>query len=307
MRLTAIKNCVDIELLIEGRRSLLFRKITQKYVDTNSALSMDSSSSVVEKSDSGSSYGSENVPKASNSSVSVGQDNPFIYTVTGSIWDESEGVKSEPKRVFKVKHLSDEYYYYAFTLRSYIVCPAFLARSLNIANYAFLNVIYDTNYPYIFIKEDIYNPNLNIAGDQFKFLGKHEFKLSFEPERVFNLTFENKDTMSFIWYNPGDPTSDEWEKVVKEFKSSETLYGNTKESELNQGYIYISKNRFKNFKKKHKAFVDLVPLYDSCPLILEESSSFSEIKEDSLMNYHLLKKDLRFLLDMHRVRVIFKT
>ena len=71
---------------------------------------------------------------------------------------------------------------------------------MKITNYACLNVIYGTNYPYIFVKTEIDDPKLNIAGDQFDFRGEYEFKLTSKENRVLNLTSENKNTSVLLLY-----------------------------------------------------------------------------------------------------------
>jgi hypothetical protein len=142
-----IENSVDIELFIEGKRDLLFNNITQQsraHDHLSPEGTNDSKLRMVDQ--------SSRPPVIVADSQISGIPIPFIYTVYESFWSESES-----KRVFKVKHLSSEYYYYAFILHDYIVCPAFLADSLKITNYACLNVIYGTNYSYIFVKMKINN------------------------------------------------------------------------------------------------------------------------------------------------------
>jgi hypothetical protein len=77
---------VGIELFIEGRRELMFEKITQGNVAPNSnpSTTMGLSSSVG-LGNPGSSNSSNILPQAFSSSVADGNDNPFIYTVNGSL------------------------------------------------------------------------------------------------------------------------------------------------------------------------------------------------------------------------------
>ena len=121
-----IENSVDIELFIEGNRELLFNNITQQYRTPDHLSPMDPNNSKLRMVDQ-----SSRPPVVVADSQISGIPIPFIYTVYESFWSESE-----LKRVFKVKHLSSDYYYYAFKVDNYIVCPAFLAESLGITNYA---------------------------------------------------------------------------------------------------------------------------------------------------------------------------
>jgi hypothetical protein len=161
----ALNNSIDIELLIDDRRSIIFEEITKRD------------------------------PATLSSSERGFDSNPLLYNVIMSFWN-----KSESKRVFKVMHLGFEYSYYAFMLHDYIVCPAFLAESLEITNYTCLNVIYGSNYSYIFIKMKDNDTKLNITGDQFNFYGNHLFELSMREGRILNLNSENKNTRCFIRY-----------------------------------------------------------------------------------------------------------
>jgi hypothetical protein len=239
----AIDKSVDIELFIEGRRLLLFRKINSGLAPS----AIGSSRSDILGCNPCISDGFDNLPIASGGSVYVRKNIFCLYTVIDSFWDEVES-----KRVFEVEHLSTKYFYYAFMLDDYIVCPAFLARSLEISKYACLNVICDNNYPYIFVKTESYDLKLNIAEDHFNFHGEHVFKLSLEQEKVFDLTFENTLLNAFIMpRKPPDKLIFEWNKTVCDQK------GIPKRSKLHPNYIYIPEETFPEFRKKHRTFLRL--------------------------------------------------
>jgi hypothetical protein len=256
----AIEKIVDIELFIDDHRVHLLKMITQGNINPSPCTPAKSSSSGV--------VGPVN-------SIPVGENNLSPFTVTSSSWN-----KSESKRVFEVEHLSTKYYYYAFMIRDYIVCPAFLARSLEIANYAFLNVIYGTNYFYIFVNVESIDPKLYIAGNQFNFCGEHVLDLSSKEGRILNLSFENVNNRCFMLYGGScDALGMEWVEVSERINSKGNTGNNPIKSAVNSLYFYIPKKRFDKFKKNHEAFVKSVPLHNSCALMLEESRTFSEIKE----------------------------
>jgi hypothetical protein len=100
--------------------------------------------------------------------------------------------------VFKVEYLSSYYLYYAFKLDDYIFCPAILANSLEITNYACLNVEYSTEYLYIFVKPEIGDLDLNIAGDYLDFRGEYILDLLLKQQKVLNLTFQDAFLQVFI-------------------------------------------------------------------------------------------------------------
>jgi hypothetical protein len=201
---------------------------------------------------------------------------PFIYTVYESFWSESE-----LKRVFKVKHLSSDYYYYAFMLDDYIVCPAFLAESLGITNYACINVIYGAFYSYIFVKAEADNPKLDITGDHFDFCGEHVFKLTLKEERVLNLTFENMHLKCFIIFKKfSSKLALEWSEVTRNLNG---INGTHEKSKLRPKYFYISSLKLREFKKNHVAFLKKNLYFGPHALIHRDSKSFSEIKETFLI------------------------
>jgi hypothetical protein len=237
----AIKNSVDIELFIEGRRLPLFEKITQGNVATNLLKTMG--------------Y----VPVESISS---------IYSVIGSFWDEPES-----KRVFKVQHLSSHYLYYAFMLDDYIVCPAFLARSLKITNYACLNVIHGNNYPYIFVKAEAGDSKVYFGADQLDLRGEHTFELPVEQQqRVLNLT--SQDALFQVFINFEERSSElglEWGDVTGNLNNA------PEESKLYPHYFYIPSETFGEFEKDHEAFLRSKLYFGNNALIYRESKSFSEM------------------------------
>jgi hypothetical protein len=263
--LYAIDTSVDIEIFIEGRRSLLFNKISSGPAPS----AMGSSRSDILGCNNCSSDYANSLPQASGGSVYVRKNILCLYTIIDSFWD-----KFESKRVFEVEHLSTKYYYYAFVLDDYIVCPAFLARSLDITHYACLNVIYGNNYPYIFVKAKSYDSNLNIAGDQFKTHREHVFKLSMEEDKVLNLTFENTFLNIFIEPRNFKFSSElyfEWSKMLANQK------GIPESSLLHPNYSYIPEEKFRGFKSIHEDFLKVGQYFGNNALIHQESKSYSEM------------------------------
>jgi hypothetical protein len=261
----AIEKVVDIELFIDDDRRRLFEKITQGNPTSTPSTPAKASSSEV----------------SPDSSVPAQENTLSYYTVTGSSWIKSD-TKSESKRVFEVEHLSIKYRYYAFILDGYIVCPAFLARSLEITDYACLNVIYGTNYFYIFVKVEITNPELYIAGNQFNFCGEHVLNLSLEGGDL-DLSSKNMKKKRFLLYRgPHSTFGKEWNEVSKRINTKGNIGNIPIRSTVKRLYFYIPQKRFRQFEESHEAFAESVTLHNSCALMLEKSRTFSEINKLSI-------------------------
>jgi hypothetical protein len=268
----AIDNVVDIELFIEGRRLLLFEKITHGNInhpnpppsnkEYYSSLFVNSYGERVP-------YYPDDLMLLFNSIPLEEEEDPSLYKVIESSWSVAESI-----RVFKVKHLSIEYFYYAFMLDDYIVCPAFLARSLSIRlkDVACLNVTSGAIYSYIFVKMDSNDPHLNIAGNLFSFCGRHVIKLSLRKKRVLDLTFENKDIKCFI-----TPESNETEFHAEWNQMTRNLKKNPKRSDLHIDYYYVPSKKFCGFKSRHGIFLKDHLYIGLNALIHEKSKSYHRI------------------------------
>ena len=123
---------VAIELLINGHRNELFGKITRRDPPPYTSAC-------------------QNMLNSQSDQLDQDSNDPSLYVV-------KEYYLSEDKKelVFKVINRSVElcYYAFAFEYNRYICCPAFLAASLKITDYAYLTVTEEgTEYYYIFFEK----------------------------------------------------------------------------------------------------------------------------------------------------------
>ena len=131
----ALQNSVDIELLIEGSRDELFKKITSQDFFFRSIQFCRA----------------DHDDKASH----------FLYPsiLTCRLMDQN--VYS------KFKCDTFEHFYYAFEFKGYVVCPAFLVSMFNLTDYACLDVSNGSHYYYIFLSRKEDDPLPIILSEQF--------------------------------------------------------------------------------------------------------------------------------------------
>ena len=113
----ALVDSVELELLIEGERNVLFQKITrmgETPIEVKDSIDLNSFS--VQK-----------------------------------IYPSSDG----SELVFEVTHHFAKLYYYAFKFKGNLCCPAFLAEFFGLFDYACLKVSNGSVYFYIFLKEKV--------------------------------------------------------------------------------------------------------------------------------------------------------
>jgi hypothetical protein len=79
--------------------------------------------------------------------------------------------------------------------------------------------------------------------------------------------------MNHVGMNLGE----EWEEVSNKYKKVDGNYRKLQKSRVNPLYIYVPREVFRVFRKKHKTFINAVPYENHCALMLEESKSLSDI------------------------------
>ena len=153
----ALLNTIDIELLIEGSRDELFKRITSQdpcipfgHVPHELASTLQASS---------------------GRRTLAAHDKPLTFFIQDSYLstDESE-------RIFKVQCGTLKCYYYAFEFNDCIACPAFLVTRFKLTNYACLDVSNGLHYYYIFLSRKD-EPLPKILDKQSKFRGKFNLKI----------------------------------------------------------------------------------------------------------------------------------
>ena len=203
-----LENNVDIELLIEGNRDMLFQKITNPPPHNSSVaiISPDQTSEIMQDP-----FDPPQIvvpaPSYSNSSINVN------YSLEFRVIDYYFSRQEKPEYVFRVKYRSDDYYYYAFEFKDYIVCPAFLLASFEQINYACIRVSHKrTSYYYILVKKGPENPFSDILAGHKGFQSEYIFKPPTDKQRVLNLNSKNKDIKYFYKFelDSEDPIINEW-------------------------------------------------------------------------------------------------
>src|ERR1700722_4882309 len=135
----ALNDLVAIELLLEGQREKIYQKISLG--ENEQALQANVS---------------RGSPPLSSSSVSefiiVSTDlHPSKEDANSYFKDKFSPSREKLNRTFNVTYKTQEYFYYAFVLNGYIVCPAFLANFLGLNEYSCLEVKHHLKYYYIFL------------------------------------------------------------------------------------------------------------------------------------------------------------
>ena len=208
----ALTNSIDIELVIEGNRSELFQKIISQVpstssggdshspasapgqVDKTSSLTDESNMSVDQTGvmENGTSAQSLHVD---DKGVNMQDDLGFYYVVQDSYLSDNGS-----ERIFKVKHMTSEFYYCAFKFKDWVVCPAFLASWFELTDYACLDVaINDSHYYYILLDNENDVALSYILDKNSQFLSRYFFRAPVSwAMKVLKLNFKSKDIKIFI-------------------------------------------------------------------------------------------------------------
>ena len=224
----ALKNNIDIELLIDGRRNELFQKITSHVPSTPFGNDPNSPESIPDldfkhfpSSDNGKppfqsnisidqSPATENVPSAQSLHFNNNLDD--MQDVLGYFYFVQDSFLSDngSERIFKVKHRSIDYYYYAFKFKDWVVCPAFLVSWFGLTKYACLKVVNDSSrYFYILLNSKFDNALSHILDKNSPFLGRYYFEVPVpSTKKIFYLSNENKDVKVFIDVSDETPPRD---------------------------------------------------------------------------------------------------
>lgn len=244
---------VAIELLINGHRNELFEKLTRRDPPPFTSAC-------------------QNMSNSQSDLIDQNKNDPSLYVV-------KEHYLSEDKKelVFKVINRSVELWYYAFEFDDYICCPAFLAASLKITNYAYLTVTEGTEYYYIFFEKDkkesgdtfsdFLNTGLNLCG-------KHHFVGSADEPKIF-LNFANKDTEYLVTF-PKESISDLELKLLyecRDFMDRRTTIP-LKESKIAPNYFFMKNLLMDLLWKKYGMIFAKFLL--SVPIVRKDSFTFRE-------------------------------
>ena len=291
----ALQSCVDIELLIEGRRDELFIKLTSQvpppehippqragpsgYVDTEASRSslyghlfppseVGGPSSQVHPSASQvstpkvllSAQSAESSPQKSHTPV----DKPPSYLVSHSYLSASE-------RVFKVKYDDSEHFFYAFEFDDYVVCPAFFASQINLTDFACLDVSSNgSHYHYIFLSREDDDQLPIILDRESKFVGKFELKVP-SVDRILPLNPITKDLKCFIVPTAKDKDLSKETSAIKPQLTDKLL-----RSEVIPSYWFVPTGIMDLFARNHPSPLTL--MFDiAISLVHEGSKSFVEL------------------------------
>ena len=293
----ALQSCVDIELLIEGRRDALFRKLTSQvpppeyipsqrespssYVDIKA-----SRSGLIDRPFSSSDVGGPSsqmhpsanqvdTPKILPSAQSAQAGPQQIHTLVDKpptyFVQESYLSAGGSELVFKVKCNNIEQYYYAFELRKYVVCPAFLAFQFNLTDYACLDVSSNgSHYHYIFLSKKVDDQLSTILDGESKFLGEFELKLP-SVDQILPLNPITKDLKCFVVPREEDEELDSEASEIEPQLTDKLL-----RSGVITSYFFVPIGIMNLFAKNHPSSLTL--MFGRATLVHEGSQSFVEIK-----------------------------
>src|ERR1700730_10923313 len=121
----ALNDLVAIELLLEGKREKIFQTISLG--ENEQALQAN--------------VGKGSPPLSSSSASEFSIVSPDLPSsieedVNSYLKDIFSPSREKLKRTFNVTYKTQKYFYYAFVLGGYIVCPAFLANFLGLTEYS---------------------------------------------------------------------------------------------------------------------------------------------------------------------------
>jgi hypothetical protein len=135
--------------------------------------------------------------------------------------------------VFQVVYDYNVHFYYAFKHKEYIFCPAFLYKFFDLEDYSCLVVKNGIDFEYIILKSVPNNPLLLISDNYSKLLKGFKFFFpSYENEnKILSLELSNKDIpMSLIKENLNRYSQDLIEEFYEETPISDLLYISKKDS-----------------------------------------------------------------------------
>ena len=299
--LSVLKDLVRIELLIDGIRDELYKKLTRKvppdkfdytprdgdptfHISTRSPAQVFSDTFTARSShdiqdenhpslpeESGTSSHSQ-VPMECSPAPDIAGPSPkssFFVQSSFLLNDKSE-------RIFQVLDEYGKHFYYAFKIRGYIVCPAFLAGYLGITDYSCLSVGNKFNYYYIFLDASSDNPMAYFFGDSTVFTGRHHFDVPSES-KIFSLNRRNKDVKCFI------PMEYLLQRHgIKAFDESDTYKMSNSpfmmNSSIEPNYFYVPVKMIDKFKKDYGTLFEQFMYKHHSPLVLKNCLSFHEFK-----------------------------
>ena len=292
---SAITDIVEIELLIEGKRSELYRRITRKKPPNpprrpkppdRDTYQLKSKASLAFQD-----MRSTELPRESPSLPTLILDQACTSIQASSIRSEfikpitpqddkslkyniknSYLSKDKSERVFIVEYEGTERCYYAFEFKNYIICPAFFISRLKLTEYACLSVTNTARYYYIFLNKS--NDDLFLTGfaDQ-DFLGDCYFKVPAEDHRLLSLGSHNKDMKCFIERKLA--FKDELGEECDEYRQNPLR--ELRRCQVYRSYWFVPEKTKKEFQSKY------LPLFPSefdlmfTALVHEESSSYLAI------------------------------
>ena len=254
---SVLPDSVAIELLIEGRRGEIFRKIIRR-VPPRPPKSIVSKSSRT--------FRRKHAQKQKRYES-------FLYSVLESYLSEDGS-----ERVFKVRYQASEYYYYAFEFNNHVVCPAFLVGLFGLNDYACLNVIDDSEYWYIFFEKSDDDPPPDILNDCFDFPGQYYFSAPTDEFKVLQLDFGGTNMECFIKDN-----TIELKKEMQEFMDNPP--NQLKISKCNPSYVFVPDKIKREFLNNYHPVFPFQ--YNLVYTILVHSSSKSYLEIERLLKEHI--------------------
>ena len=300
---SVLVDSVAIELLIEGRRREIFRKIVRRVPPRPTERIISKSPFTPPRSKLPPILSVNDAPKQ-NSSVHVApkqnkdksdpriKNESSLYSVL-----ESYLSKGESERVFKVRYRASEYYYYAFEFRKHVVCPAFLVGLFDLEDYACLDVINGSDCCYIFFEKSKDDPPPNMLNGCFDFLGQYYFSAPTDEFKVLHLDSGSMSIESFI--------SDKsiGKKLKKELvELADNPSDELKISKCNPSYVFVPKETKKEFVDKYRPLFSYQFDFAHTILVHSESKSYLEIERmlEEPANYTEDGPDIKTLEDIFK-------
>ena len=291
----ALQTSVDIELLIEGRRDELFKKLTSQVPPPEyilpqrvSALQAPSSYVDIKASRSGlnkhpdmvgpsshvhpstSQVGTpEILPPAQSAQAGPPQSHTLVDKPPSYFVLESYLSAGGSERVFKVKCDDIEHYYHAFEFREYVACPAFLASHFNLTDYSCLDVSSnESHYHYIFLSRKDNNQLPIILDRESKFLGEFELMLP-SVDEILPLNLRTKDLKCFVVPREEDKDLFRETSAIRP-QLTDKLF----RSDVMTSYLFVPTKIMELFVKNHPSSLTL--MFGIATLVHKNSKSYLE-------------------------------
>ena len=292
---SALKTIVDIELLIEGRRSELFQKLISQVPpipSSRDSLSFENTPGQPSSANHSNLSGHPPISSGEGTSSLEPHNNNFSLT-QGSVDHRQKQVDKTSYEVrdyylkndrsectLRVKYLASEYYYYIFKFNGYVVCPAFLYSRFKLAEYACLDANHGRHL-YIFLDSKVDDPLSNLLDDPSLLCGRYSFEAPTPFEKkVFILNPRNMNLKCF--FNSNEMLSNiafQIEHLNYRLIPSKDV----QRLNMDSSYRIVPLELKERFKTNHRILFS--PLFDfgDIAIVHKDSRSFLEIEEYTKM------------------------